>query len=65
MSNTESDLPPRRNDLVRTQINDEEIVGSVKQIEEPQAGTKLITISPFGDREAIRVAEHLVEVADT
>lgn len=54
----------RRNDLVRAQLGDKEIVGSVKEIKEPEVGAKLITISPFGDSETVRVADDLVEVAE-
>jgi len=54
----------RRNDLVRADL-DEEIVGAVEHIEEPQPGKKVVTVNPFDGRESIRVAADLLEVADT
>jgi len=59
-----ADKPVRRNDLVRATFNPD-IVGTVEHVEEPQPGKELVTISPFGDGDRVRVSSDLVEVADT
>ncbi len=54
----------RRNDLVRAQV-DEEIVGAVTDIEEPEPGKRIVTVNQFGRGETVRIAADLLEVKQT